>query len=103
MRADNNSRGPIPFFSLLVATLLSLSGAANGSESFAKQCAALDLQLVGTIEEHGEAGTLPSDSLSASYFKLLDARSVCRSGRVAEAVRMYGEISLTSVEASVKR
>jgi hypothetical protein len=103
MRTDMNSRGSVPFVSLLVATLLSLYGAANGSESFAKQCAALDLQLVSTIEEHGEAGTWPSDRLSASYFKLLDARSKCRSGRVAEAVRMYGEISPTSVEAAVKR
>ena len=65
-----------------------------------KTCAAEDLRLVIAIEEHGDAGTVSSKNLAGAYSSLLEARAACRAGDIAQALRMYGDISLRSQEAS---
>ena len=74
----------------------------NAAEAFSAECAAHDLRLVSSIEENGDAGTIPSDKLAAAYVSLLEARQACRTGKVADALRAYGSITITSVEAAAQ-
>jgi hypothetical protein len=87
---------------LFASSVLIVSASVGSAETFSPQCAAEDIRLVIMIEEHGTTGAIPSDRLHAAYVATLQARSVCKDGQVAEAIRMYGDVSLTSEEASAK-
>jgi hypothetical protein len=83
---------------LLAAGLVSITGAS--AQTFSQQCAAEDLRLVIAIEEHGEAGSVAPANLAAAWSALLAARTTCRAGKVADAMHMYGNVSLLSAEAA---
>ncbi|HEY0438709.1 MAG TPA: hypothetical protein VGD36_01465 [Xanthobacteraceae bacterium] len=85
---------------LSVAAML-MSITAASSQTFSKDCAAEDLRLTVAIEELGDAGTLPSDKLAAAYAAMLEARALCREGKITQAMGMYREVSLQSREAAV--
>jgi len=53
------------------------------------QCAARDLKLLTSINEHGEAQDVPADDLRSAFFALVKARGVCAAGRVDEALALY--------------
>ena len=86
--------------SLGIASVLISVTIANAQTSFSPDCAAQDLRLVTSIEELGVTGTVPSDKLSAAYSSVLDARAVCRTGQVIQALRLYREVSLHFLEAT---
>jgi len=75
-------------------------GAVSAEPTVVKTCAAEDLRLVIAIEEHGDAGTVSSKNLAGAYSSLLEARAAGRTGDIAQALRMYSDISLRSQEAS---
>jgi hypothetical protein len=83
----------------LAGVLVSISQ-SSAQSTFSADCAKQDLRLVMSIEEVGEAQSIPSDRIAAAYSALLDARRVCRTGKVAEGLKLYDEVSLKSVEAA---
>jgi hypothetical protein len=52
-------------------------------------CAERDLQLITSIEEHGNANDVAADRLAAAAFSMFQARKLCGSGRDAEALALY--------------
>jgi hypothetical protein len=78
----------------IIALLIGLTGAS--AQTISRECAQRDLALVVLIEELGEAGVVPADKIAAAYSAMLEAREVCRSGRDAQALRMYEGVSLES-------
>jgi hypothetical protein len=55
-------------------------------------CAARDLKLLTSLNEHGEAQDVPADDLRAAFFALVKARGVCATGRVDEALALYDSV-----------
>jgi len=58
------------------------------------QCAARDLKLLTSINEHGEAQDVPADDLRSAFFALVKARGVCAAGRVDEALALYDSAAI---------
>ena len=56
------------------------------------QCAARDLKLLTSLNEHGEAQDVPADDLRAAFFALVKARGACAAGRVDEALAFYDSV-----------
>jgi hypothetical protein len=66
------------------------------------QCAARDLKLLTSLNEHGEAQDVPADDLRAAFFALVKARGVCATGRVDEALALYDSVVIGSRTAAQK-
>jgi hypothetical protein len=66
------------------------------------QCAARDLKLLTSLNEHGEAQDVPADDLRAAFFALVKARGVCASGRVDEALALYDGVVIGSGKTAQK-
>lgn len=62
-----------------------------------KACAALDLNLLELIEEHGHAEEVDGVVLFHSVEIMLQARQHCLRGRFEEAVSLYSGVSLGPV------
>ena len=62
-----------------------------------KACAALDLNLLELIEEHGEADELDAMVLFRLVERMVEARQHCMHGRFDEAILLYGGIALRPV------
>lgn len=60
------------------------------------QCAARDLKLLTSINEHGEAQDVPADDLRTAFFSLVRARGFCTAGRVDEALAIYDGVVIGS-------
>jgi len=58
------------------------------------QCAARDLKLLSSINEHGEAQDVPADDLRSAFFALVKARGVCAAGRIDEALAIYDNVAI---------
>lgn len=58
-------------------------------------CAARDLKLIAQLDKHGEAQDVPDDDLRSAFLALVDARKICFSGRVEEALAIYDSITFT--------
>ena len=56
------------------------------------RCALRDLQLVMSIEAHGEAQDVPGDKLADAFFMMMAAREACAAGRIEEALAAYDRI-----------
>ena len=67
------------------------------------QCAARDLKLLTSLNEHGEAQDVPADDLRAAFFALVKARGVCASGRVDEALALYDSVAIGSGKTAQKQ
>ena len=78
---------------------MTMSGMAQGQAGqFARECALKETTVITLIEDHGEAGDLPADSLGDAGLAMLRARLACYEGRVAEALALYdGILSLGPV------
>ena len=66
------------------------------------QCAARDLKLLTSLNEHGEAQDVPADDLRAAFFALVKARGVCATGRVDEALALYDSVIIGSAKTAKK-
>ena len=62
------------------------------------QCALRDLQLVKSIEAHGEARDMPAERLATAYFALVNARRACAAGRIDGALAIYDGIVVALAE-----
>jgi hypothetical protein len=58
----------------------------------ARECAVKEVAVITVIEDHGEADDLPADRLAEAGQTMMDARSACYAGRVAEALAMYDRV-----------
>ena len=67
------------------------------------QCAARDLKLLTSINEHGEAQDLPADDIRNAFFALVKARGICAAGRVDEALAMYDSVVMGSSKTAQKQ
>jgi hypothetical protein len=59
-------------------------------------CAARDLKLLTSINEHGEAQDVPADDLRTAFFSLVRARGLCAAGRVDEALAIYDGVAIST-------
>jgi hypothetical protein len=75
-----------------VLTVDEVAEPAEGAVTIAPECAAKELRVVTWIEQHGEAGDVPSGHLAEAAFAMFDARAACRAGRVTEALAGYERI-----------
>jgi hypothetical protein len=66
------------------------------------RCAARDLKLLTSINEHGEVQDLPADDIRNAFFVLVKARGICAAGRVDEALAMYDSIVMGSSKTAQK-
>jgi hypothetical protein len=73
------------------------------SGTFATVCALKETKVITLIEDHGEAGDLPADSLGDAGLAMLRARLACYEGRVAEALALYDGILRLGPVVSVRK
>ena len=66
------------------------------------QCAARDLKLLTSLNEHGEAQDVPAEDLRAAFFVLVKARGVCATGQVGEALALYDSVVIGSGKTAQK-
>ena len=69
-----------------------ISGAVAAEPKLALACAERDLAIVTLIEERGEAGTTPSETLGRAFATQIQARTACAQGKVSEALGLYDRI-----------
>ena len=67
------------------------------------QCAASDLKLLTSLNEHGEAQDVPADDLRYAFFALVKARKACAEGRVAEGLALYDNVTIGSSKTAQKQ
>jgi hypothetical protein len=92
------------FALLLLGTTASLGCAvAARSSAIAEHaradapCWAYDLHYVTLIEDHGLVGDTAPDVLAEAALSLVDARSACRAGDIARALRLYEAVPLDGI------
>jgi hypothetical protein len=68
------------------------AGAGDGSRSFDPLCMRLDLEVIGFIERHGEAGDISAERLGKAGLQFVAARVACLDGRVEEGAALYRDI-----------
>jgi hypothetical protein len=65
-------------------------------------CAGRDIKLVVAIEDAGEAQSVSAERLGQAFAALLEARGLCRAGRLDEALAAYDSITIGPVQATAK-
>ena len=78
---------------LLAAICVSMMANAATAGGFTRGCAAHDLQLLMTIEERENSGTVSPEKLSDAMVEMMHARVVCHQGRVRDALALYDAIA----------
>jgi len=73
-------------------TAPSAAEGAKQEQLFAPVCAARELQVLTFIDDHGRAEDMPSVKLFEAALAMMDARSACYRGEVAEALAQYDGI-----------
>jgi hypothetical protein len=68
------------------------AGAARPAGKFTPACARYDLRVIAFIEQHGEAGDIPTAVLAEAGRAHLQARLNCLLGNEAIALAMYDRI-----------
>jgi pentatricopeptide repeat protein len=86
------TRGFLTALSLAACAALTLDAAAAAEQSGQLQCAARDAKLIVVIEDVGEARSVPDEKVAEAWTTLLDARELCKAGRVEEALAVYDGI-----------
>jgi hypothetical protein len=86
----------------LAALSVSVESAVAGqSESFARECALKEIEVITFIEQHGDAQDIAPDILARAGLTLMDARMICYEGRVSEALALYDSILMLGTGDSV--
>jgi hypothetical protein len=73
-----------------------LGATINGTMagSFARECAARDLQILTLIELEGETtDVVAAERLSNAALSMMEARMLCYEGRVVDAIALYDSIA----------
>jgi hypothetical protein len=83
---------------LLAASILALLSstcfaADEPPSSYLPLCAELDLAAFSDIELASATGQAPADKIAAAFFRVMEARDACASGRVSEALAIYDDIT----------
>jgi hypothetical protein len=86
------ARGALTALSLAACAMLSPGAAGAAEESGGAQCAARDAKLIVVIEDAGEARIVPDEKVAEAWTALLDARELCKAGRVQDALAAYDQI-----------
>ena len=73
---------------------------ANANEAILP-CVLRDLDLVTLIEEHGNANAVPGQILADAMLAVIEARTPCFAGRVAESLAQYDRIARRILESSI--
>ena len=91
-------------WALTTVIVVALTGTAAAG-SFARGCAARDMQVLMMIEERENTNVISADQLREAMNTLLHARIVCHEGYVVDALAIYDKIStgLTSNSAMAGR
>jgi hypothetical protein len=93
MRIGSSIKGIALALCLAGALSVSVKSAVAGqSESFAKECALKEIEVITFIEQHGDAQDMAPDLLARAGLTLMDARMACYEGRVSEALALYNSI-----------
>jgi hypothetical protein len=94
-----SKRYALPALALVVSLAHTTIATAQGkAEPFPSACGTMEIRVLTVIEEHGAAGDVSSDRLSAAAMTMLLARSTCYAGRVGEALALYeGALALGRV------
>jgi hypothetical protein len=75
-----------------VGVLVVSAALAEPSHTLATECALREIKVITLIEDHGDAGDIPSDKLAAAGVTMFEARLICYEGRVDEALALYDSI-----------
>jgi hypothetical protein len=72
-----------------------LAATINGTMagSFARECAARDLQILTLIEEGESTDVVAAERLSNATLPMIEARMLCYEGRVVDAIALYDSIA----------
>ena len=70
--------------------------------SLDRECAAKDLKVMTLIEHYGDTGEMNPHELAQAAMTMIDARSICAGGQVAQALDQYDRLLSTGLLASVK-
>jgi hypothetical protein len=81
------TRSSLP--ALALGGCLALPVSAMAQTQFAQECALKEIPIISLIEEHGEAGDVSAERLHKATLNMLDARTACSEGRLAEALALY--------------
>lgn len=65
-----------------------------------RACASRDIAAWTLIERHGEAQSLPSQVIAEAFFGVMDARRVCRAGKIEEGLAIYTRVTARLEDAS---
>jgi hypothetical protein len=69
----------------------SIAGAAESSK-FSPLCMQLDLEVIGFIERHGQAGDISSERLGKAGLQFVAARAACLEGHSDQGAELYRDI-----------
>jgi hypothetical protein len=90
----------VPWAMPWVLAIIGLSTTIDGAfaTSSLRACATRDRQVLMLIEERQDANLVTAQTLSEAIFSMMHARTVCRDGRVSDALALYDGIaaSITS-------
>jgi hypothetical protein len=72
-----------------------LGATINGTMagSFARECAARDLQVLTLIEDHETTDAVAAERLGNATLSMMEARMLCYEGREVDAIALYDSIA----------
>ena len=73
------------------------------NDDLAEVCAARDLRALALLEQHIEAEDARPEVLSDALFAIVQARTVCEQGHVAEALVLYDRITFGEMQSAKRR
>jgi hypothetical protein len=80
-----------------------LSAGEQRASGFTRACAMRDVELLTSIEEHGEAQDVAGDKLAEAFFTMMAARRACAEGREHDAFAIYDSVKLGAPVTHAKR
>jgi hypothetical protein len=95
---------------LIAATCLATGAAVattmttiERNASLSELCAARDLEALALLEQQEETEGLANDALADALFIIVQARTVCEQGRVAEALAIYDSVGAATAQSAQRR
>jgi hypothetical protein len=77
----------------LAAVCLGVMISSATASSFARGCAARDMQILMLIEERESANTISAQKRTDAMHTMMHARTVCHEGRLADALALYDTVA----------
>jgi hypothetical protein len=77
--------------------------AAAAEPAIMARCAAREIPLITDIERAGETSSVPGEQVYRAFVTMLEARSLCASGRLDDALALYNDAAaLAPVQSAEK-